>query len=269
MRRACTLLSLASLLCLSGCHDESLLSGLTESQVNGVVAVLQQHGVTADKRSLGKGLFEVDVAHADFPAAVDLARTYDLPQPSDIPISQAFPADSLISTPLAEHARLISFVEQRLSNNVSALDHVIRARVNVSYPLSGEIDASQRMHVAVLVVYSGDVDKDSLISDVKRYVKNSFHEIDYDDISVVAEPGTPVFRTPPPNVDMQTDWIRLGTRTAAAIGIIALLAALAFYFASEPWVPRKLRNLSKKRMMPRRLIKRFSTEQERVEPEVK
>ncbi|WP_082102999.1 type III secretion system inner membrane ring lipoprotein SctJ [Robbsia andropogonis] len=235
--------SFAGVLVLSACHSESLLSGLSETQVNNVVAVLQRHGVTAIKRDLGKGVYEVDVARQDFPAAVDLARKFDLPQPADIQISQAFPADSLISTPLAEHSRLISYIEQRLSSNLNALDHVVRARVNVSYPLTGDIDGPQKMHVAVLIIYSGEVDEDTLISEVKRYVKNSFEKIDYDDISVLAERSAPVFHAlPAKNVETVSStgaaWIGLSATLTMIIGILALVAAVGFGIQSRLATPR-------------------------------
>ncbi|MCY0387207.1 type III secretion inner membrane ring lipoprotein SctJ [Robbsia sp. Bb-Pol-6] len=246
------MLPLASLLVLCACHNESLLSGLTEPQVNAVVAVLQRHGVSATKRDLGKNVFAVDVARNDFPAAVDLTRRYDLPQPAEIQISQAFPSDSLISTPLAEHSRLISYIEQRLSSNLSALNNVVRARVNVSYPLTGNIDTPKRMHVAVLVVYAGEVDQDALISEVKRYVRNSFDQIDYDDISVVVERGSPIFRgrlpggSAVPTASGGVDWAHLCIWLAGIIGVVALLGALGFALAPRlasrplpsPWLAR-------------------------------
>ncbi|WP_215825343.1 type III secretion system inner membrane ring lipoprotein SctJ [Xanthomonas phaseoli] len=241
MRGLYRMLFLTSVLALSGCHNRSLLSGLTESQVNGVVAVLQRHGVTAIKSGVGKGVFEVNVSRADFPAAVDLVRRYNLPEPPDLQISQAFPSDSLISTPLAEHSRLISYIEQRLSSNLSALDHVVRARVNVSYPLTEDVDGPQHMHVAVLVVYSGELDKDTLISEVKRYVKNSFDQIDYDDISVLAEQSAPTFRAMPSSAPLTSgtaDLMNVGMRVSVIVGLLALLAAAWLGVASRPFAMR-------------------------------
>ncbi|PPU95098.1 type III secretion system inner membrane ring lipoprotein SctJ [Xanthomonas albilineans] len=241
MRGLYRILFLISLFALSGCHNRSLLSGLTESQVNDVVAILQRHGVTAIKNDLGKGVFEVDVSRADFPAAVDLVRRYNLPTPPDLQISQAFPSDSLVSTPLAEHSRLISYIEQRLSNNLSALNNVVRAHVNVSYPLTEDVDSPQRMHVAVLIVYSGELDKDTLISKVKRYVKNSFDQIDYDDISVLAEQSAPIFRGMPPSaplISWSTDWMHVCMQVSAFVGFFALLAAGWLGLTSRPFRTR-------------------------------
>ncbi|MBO7776897.1 SctJ family type III secretion inner membrane ring lipoprotein Bas, partial [Burkholderia pseudomallei] len=199
MKRFVSFSLLPALLLVAACNQQELLKNLTEQQANDVVAVLQAHDLAVRKEDLGKTGYAVSVEQADFPTAVDLLRQYNLPSQARVQIAQAFPADSLVASPQAEQARLLSAVEQRLEQNLAALQNVVSARVQVSYPLkpsdSGKPDA--RMHVAALLTYRNDVNADILVSEVKRFVKNSFTNIDYDDISVILYRAPSLFRGAP------------------------------------------------------------------------
>ncbi|MEX3846707.1 type III secretion system inner membrane ring lipoprotein SctJ [Paraburkholderia sp. BR10882] len=176
------------LLILSGCYQPKLLAGLSEQQANEIVAVLQAHNLSADKQDQGKTKFAVAVRQADFPVAVELLQKFDLPTPPRVEVAHAFPADTFVGSPMAEQSRLLSAVEQRLEQNLTAMNNVARARVQISYPLksSDEDGKGERpMHVAVLLTYRNAVNRDLLVSEVKRFIKNSFLNIEYDSISVI------------------------------------------------------------------------------------
>ena len=179
-------------LLLAACRPQQLLRDLSEQQANEVVAVLQAQALSVRKEDRGKAGFAVQVEQADFPAAVDLLKQYDLPSRTRVDVAAAFPADALVASPQAEQARLLSAVEQRLEQSLAALPEVTRARVQVSYPLrqAGSGKAEPPMRAAVLITYRNDVDESVLVGEVKRFVKNSFTNIDYDDISVL------LYRTP-------------------------------------------------------------------------
>lgn len=69
----------------------------------------------------------------DFSASVELLGIYNLPSRPRVEIAQMFPADSLISSPLAEMSRLYSAIEQRLEQSLMTLEGVTSAQVHVSY----------------------------------------------------------------------------------------------------------------------------------------
>ncbi|WP_323117689.1 type III secretion system inner membrane ring lipoprotein SctJ [Burkholderia alba] len=236
MKRIVSLSLLPALLLLAACNQQELLKSLTEQQANDVVAVLQAHDLAVRKEDLGKIGYAVTVEQADFPTAVDLLRQYGLPSQARVQIAQAFPSDALVASPQAEQARLLSAVEQRLEQNLAALQNVVSARVQISYPLkpsdSGKTDA--RMHVAALLTYRNDVNEDILVSEVKRFVKNSFTNIDYDDISVILYRAPSLFRGAPTAAAPQagTAW-----RDWLAVPAVALMAAAAAWFA---WRRRRL-----------------------------
>jgi type III secretion protein J len=178
-----------ALLCLAlvGCREPTLLEGLDQMQANEVVSVLQRNNIAATKVATGKTGFSVNVRPSDFAAAVDLLRLYSLPSNPRVEVAQMFPADSLVASPRAEKARLYSALEQRLEQSLKTLESVATARVHVSY----DVDAGEGgrktapVHLSALVVYESDVEPQLLISDIKRFLRNSFADVSYEDISVV------------------------------------------------------------------------------------
>lgn len=182
-------LAIVATLCLvlAGCKQENLLRGLEQGQANEVMAVLHRHNIESGKKDNGKSGYSVDVGKSDFSAAVDILKSYDLPSRKPMQIADMFPVDSLVASPRAEKARLYSGIEQRLEQSLYTIGGVVSARVHVSYDLdAGEGGRKARpVHLSALASYEGDVDSPTLINDIKRFLKNSFSEVEYDNISVV------------------------------------------------------------------------------------
>lgn len=107
---------------LAGCKDKDLLKGLDQEQANEVIAVLQMHNIEANKIDSGKLGYSITVAEPDFTAAVYWIKTYQLPPRPRVEIAQMFPADSLVSSPRAEKARLYSAIEQRLEQSLQTME---------------------------------------------------------------------------------------------------------------------------------------------------
>jgi type III secretion system YscJ/HrcJ family lipoprotein len=231
MKRLASLSLLPAVLLLAACHDQQLLRNLSEQQANEVVAVLQAHDLSVHKEDLGKTGFVVDVGQTDFPAAVDLLEKYNLPSQARVEIAQSFPADALVASPQAEQARLLSAVEQRLEQNLAAMDNVVSARVQVSYPLQASMSGKPEtaMHAAVLITYRNEVNHDVLVSEVKRFIKNSFANIDYDNISVILYQAPSVFRSlaTEPAASGRMTW--LYWLLAIPAGIAAAVAGVLIY----------------------------------------
>lgn len=198
MKHLAPLLLLPAIVLLSACHEQPLLHNLTEQQANDVVAVLQAHDVSVTKEDQGKTGFAVDVGQTDFPAAVDLLHKYNLPPSPRVEIDKLFPADALVASPQAEQARLLSGIEQRIEQSLASMNDVVTAKVQLSYPLSASLDGKTdpAMHAAVLLTYRNDANTDMLVSEVKRFIKNSFSNIEYDNISVILHPQSDLYRGP-------------------------------------------------------------------------
>lgn len=223
MKRS-SLYALPLILLLAACQEQDLLKGLDQVQANEVIAVLQRHNIQADKTDRGKSGYSVAVAKPDFAAAVDWLKTYNLPSRPRMEIAQMFPADSLVSSPRAEKARLYSAIEQRLEQSLQTMDGLLSARVHISYDLdSGESGrAAAPVHLSALAVYDHDVELEQKVNDIKRFLKNSFADVDYDNISVVLSRRTDVQQETPtaPVADRGEHllWLIFGTVGLALLG---------------------------------------------------
>lgn len=174
-------------LLLTACQQQDLLVGLDQQQANEVIAVLQRHNIEAEKIDRGKAGYSLRVAKPNFAAAVDWLKTYDLPSRKRMEIAQMFPSDSLVSSPRAEKARMYSAIEQRLEQSLQTMDGLLSARVHVSYDVDSEEGnrSIKAVHLSALAVYERDINPEQKINDIKRFLKNSFSNVEYENISVV------------------------------------------------------------------------------------
>jgi len=190
--RTCVIVLLCLL--LAGCARSELLQALDERQANEVVAALLHHNIPAEKKLQGKAGFTVQVAAADLAEAIDLVQLKGLPSAPRMQIASLFPADAMVSTPLAERARLLSAIEQRLEESLTTLVGVKSARVHVSYdagPTEGSLQQRRppAMHVAAVLAHSRDMDQQVLLATAKRFLRNAFVDVAYDNVSVVLTPA--------------------------------------------------------------------------------
>jgi type III secretion system YscJ/HrcJ family lipoprotein len=192
VRRECgrrLLLPVLALLLLVGCARKPLLESLDERQANEVIAVLLRHNIDAEKLNVGKGGYQVQVGPRDLPEAIELMQRNDLPSAPRSQVAASFPADGLVSTPLGERARLISAVEQRLEESLQLLDGVHSTRVHLNYDANlgteGRRTERRRMHVAAVVAHAPGIDEEVLLQSVKRFLRNTFDGIEYDNVSVI------------------------------------------------------------------------------------
>ncbi len=160
---------------LSACNDEKLLFNLTQEQANQVLAVLQQHNVSASKEGTLKAGYTVAVNKSESTAALSIINQYQLPWSADVQIAQAFPEGALVTSPNAEQARVISLQEQRLEQSLRMIAQVVNARVHVSYPaFNNDSSRTPTGHVGVIITYKGEIDDNLFIPQIKHLIKNSF-----------------------------------------------------------------------------------------------
>ncbi|WP_223454934.1 MULTISPECIES: EscJ/YscJ/HrcJ family type III secretion inner membrane ring protein [unclassified Pseudomonas] len=189
------------LLCLvlSGCRQPNLLEGLDQQQANEVLSVLQRNNIAAVKVDAGKTGYAVKINQVDFSAAVDLLNLYSLPSRPRLQVAEMFPADSLVASPRAEKARLYSALEQRIEQSLGVLEGVVSARVHVSYDLEAGEGGRKTppVHLSAVAIHELDVDPQLLITDIKRFLKNSFAAVEYENISVVLSRRSPTQHVAP------------------------------------------------------------------------
>lgn len=246
-------LPLLAVLLLGGCAQASLLEGLDERQANEVVSVLLEHNIGADKRSLGKAGFQVEVAPTELREAIAIVRHNDLPSPARAQVAAAFPADAMVSTPLGERARLFSAIEQRLEESLGVIAGVRSARVHVSYDTRGTTQkAPQPTHLAAVLLHEPGVDEEVLLQSVKRFLRNSFTDVDYDNVSVVLS-AAPVQRVMASteaagNAGAGGVWLALA---AAAVLLLAIVLGSVLGIGRLRGMLQKLRRLRQRPLKAR------------------
>jgi type III secretion system YscJ/HrcJ family lipoprotein len=241
------LLAALMVLLLAACQQQDLLKGLKQQQANEVIAVMQRHNIATEKIDRGKPGFSVQVGNADFAAAVDILKVYDLPSRARMEIAEMFPADALVSSPRAEKARMYSAIEQRLEQSLQIMEGITTARVHVSYDLeAGEGAAIRPMHMSALLVYEQDLVPAVLIGQVKRFLKNSFPGIEYDNISVVLSRRSALQHAQPTASVVAEAGSSTFMLLAAALTPLLLLAAGASAWRYRVPLQGKLRKQQKK-----------------------
>ncbi|MEB0010308.1 EscJ/YscJ/HrcJ family type III secretion inner membrane ring protein [Glaciimonas sp. Gout2] len=217
---------------LAGCKQENLLQSLEQRQANEVVAVLHRNNIDATKKNNGKNGFSVDVGQVDFAAAVDILKVYDLPSPKAIEVADMFPADSLVASPRAEKARLYSAIEQRLEQSLKTVSGVVSTRVHVSYDLDGAERGQKNrpVHLSTLIVYDEEINPETMINNTKRFLKNSFDQVEYDNISVILSKRPTLQNQTPKNPRAQdyrlpTTWLGIIT-----VLLLTVIAGLLWHF---------------------------------------
>ncbi|MCT2387402.1 type III secretion system inner membrane ring lipoprotein SctJ [Erwinia pyrifoliae] len=171
---------------ISGCNNEKLLENLTQEQTNQVLAILQQHNISAQKSGAVKDGFAISVSQQENTAALSIINQYQLPWSAEIQIAQAFPESALVASPNAEQTRVLSLLEQRLGQSLRIINQVVNARVHISYPgVRSDKGNKTLSHVGVLISYKGEIDDNLFISQIKSLIKNSLSDVRYENISVV------------------------------------------------------------------------------------
>lgn len=226
-------------LALAACSQVAVLEGLDERQANEVVATMLRQNINASKIANGKAGYAVTVEQGSLAQAIDIVREHDLPRAPRGQVADAFPADAMISTPLSEKARLISAVEQRLEESLSLLDGVRSARVHVSYDGVDETTgvsrhASRAKHVAVVLLHEPGVHEQTLVQNAKRFLRNAFENLSYDDVSVVLATANPTrVLAVTPSAPALQGWL-IGA-LACALGLLAGLAWMLRRGVSRSW----------------------------------
>jgi type III secretion protein J len=109
-RLRCAVAALA-LVALTGCKQD-LISKLTESDANEMLAVLLEANIDAAKVSPDGKSWTLQVDKTNIGPALTVLRTHGLPAQRHASLGDMFKKDGLISTPTEERVRFIHGVSQ-------------------------------------------------------------------------------------------------------------------------------------------------------------
>ncbi|MCV5948311.1 SctJ family type III secretion inner membrane ring lipoprotein Vsc, partial [Escherichia coli] len=95
------------------------------------LSILLSEGVVATKEPDKDNKVKLMVDSSQIAFAVDALKRKGYPREQFSTLKEVFPKDDLISSPLAERARLVYAKSQELSSTLSQIDGVLVARVHV------------------------------------------------------------------------------------------------------------------------------------------
>ncbi len=182
---------LSIVLCLVGCQAE-LYTGVDQKEGNEMLSILLSEGVVASKEPDKDNTVKLMVDNAQIAFAVDVLKRNGYPREQFSTLKDVFPKDDLISSPLAERARLIYAKSQELSATLSQIDGVLVARVHVVLE-EEELRPGERptpASASVFIKHAADIALDSYVPQIKLLVNNSIEGLNYDRISVVMVPSS-------------------------------------------------------------------------------
>jgi type III secretion protein J len=222
--------ALALALTLAGCGGPvELLGNLHEREANEVIAALADGGITARKLPGKDGAVNLNVESAEVAKAISLIQAEGLPRERRASMGDVFRKEGLISSPLEERARYLWALSQELSETISQVDGVIKARVHVVLPeRSTAGDPPQPSSASVFVKHRRGYDLEETLPQIRRLVAGSIPGLAPDKVQIVlvaAARAQPVAQArpvaPPKKEEPLAKW---GALLAAAVATLALAA---------------------------------------------
>jgi type III secretion protein J len=220
--------ALALALALAACSSRvELISQISETQANDVIAALSAQGIPADKVLGKEGMASVQVPQGSVAHALEVMHAQGLPRAPYESLGDVFKKDGLISSPTEERARMVYALSQELSRTISKIDGVIYADVHVVLPeRAGFGESGNPSSAAVFIKYDDTVSLDAVVPQIRRLVANSIADLTYEKVSVVLVPAAVQAASPAdPAAHLQSVWsIQVAAGSAGLLrGIIGAL----------------------------------------------
>jgi type III secretion protein J len=186
LRAAGFLLALA----LAGCGGSvELLSNISEREANEVVRVLSDAEIKVQKLPGKDGVVNLTVDAAHVARAISTLNAEGLPRERRATMGDVFRKEGLISSPLEERARYLWALSQELSETISQIDGVLRARVHVVLPeRSTGGEPAQPSSAGVFVKHRRNVNLEEAVPQIRRLVASSIPGLAAEKVSVVLVP---------------------------------------------------------------------------------
>jgi len=175
---------------LSSCQME-LYNGLTESDVNDMLAIMLTNDISSEKiKSKKGGSYSLMVDDSKIPESVRLLKEYGYPKEKVASIKDLFKKEGLVSSPMEERVRYIYALSQSVQETLTRIDGVIIARVHIVMPESNPYsDKVTPSSASVFIKYHPNTNLSDIKSEIKLIVEKSIEGLTYDKVSVVMLPA--------------------------------------------------------------------------------
>lgn len=175
---------------LASCQME-LFNGLSESDVNQMLAIMLSHDIGSEKIKDKKGgTYSLMVDDSKVPESVRLLNEYGYPKEQVTSIKELFKKEGLVSSPMEERVRYIYALSQSVQETLTNIDGVIVARVHVVMPENNPyVEQSKPSSASVFIKYHPNSNLSDVKSEIKLIVEKSIEGLSYDKVSVVMLPA--------------------------------------------------------------------------------
>jgi type III secretion protein J len=183
------LLVIFSLL-LSGCGSVTLFNNLEESEVNEMIAILKQYGISTTK-IIGKESCALTISKGSFSTAIDLLNAQGYPLPKYQTIGDVFKKSGLVSSPLEERVRFMNALAEGIALTLSKVPGVLKSRVHIVLPDNDPY--AERIipsSAAVFLTFRSDSMVEDYVREIKYLVTNSIEGLEFDKVTVSLFPIT-------------------------------------------------------------------------------
>ena len=173
---------------LAGCNMTELYSQLDEQEGNEMLALLQQHNISSEKRPVKDNMVSLYVNSGRIPAAMDLLRQNGYPRDKFSTIRDLFSADKLIATPYEDRTRYIYGLSQELADTLSRVDGVMTARVHLVVPAE-DAREPEVASAAVFIKHNPNYDMEEHVPQIKSIVASGIESLAYEAVNVALFPA--------------------------------------------------------------------------------
>jgi len=173
-----------TLFLLSGCYQE-LYTDMPEQQINEMMALLVQAGISCEKTAGLEGSWSLRVDGDNISKAMNLLNENGYPQRAFESMGQIFEKKGLISSPTEERIRFIYALSQEISATIARIDGVLDARVHIVLPQNDPYaDKLIPSSAAVFIKEKPGIDLESQSMKIKELVVNSIEGMEFKNVTV-------------------------------------------------------------------------------------
>ena len=210
-------------LALAGCNVP-IAVGLDESDANHAVVALEKSGVAADKERDpdSEGHWRISVARDDASSAAGVLSAESLPPPASPGLLDTLGQGSIVPSPTAEQAKLVSGIAGELERSLRTLDGVVSVRVHLALPVQDSLvpDVAPAPASASVLLRHRSAAPPIAVGDIQRLVAGAAPGLAAEHVSVVASP------VPEPNRPAERELSRFGPVTVTRSSVFPLRAII-------------------------------------------
>lgn len=218
MKYAKKLLILCLLTTGVGC-DKELYTNLSEEHVNSMISLLDANGIESSKK-VSKDGYSLIVDNGKYAESNLILKEYGYPKEEYQSIGKLFKKEGIISSPLEERVRYMHALSQAVSETLTQIEGVIKARVHLVLPKNNSFNEEvSPSSASVFISHHQSVDVEKFRSDIKLLVEKGIDGLSYDRVSVFLMPTS---QAGPKKNESWFTWPQF-------LALLALIGAIYFY----------------------------------------